>query len=223
MGNYIPFDRKKAEAYARALRKRQRRKQKETEEKLITDQLIAEEVAKKIEAIRNRSKEPVVKMREQKPKPDHAAMALQRSLDIIRSQTTSKVNSLKGATKVGGSETAHFVNTRDRKYLNRAAYLAYHRYSGRIGGRSRARRSFLKWSERAIELSEKAGSVLIHEALLSATAVRMAAREEMKLLNRDERRRIVDMWNVRRKLYAQIGDREDIILKWLDVISRSYD
>jgi hypothetical protein len=219
MGNYIPFDRKKAEAYARTLRKRQQREQKRAKDKFVMDQLMAEEVAKKIEAIRNRSKES---LRELKPKPDHAAIALQRSLDTIRSETTSKVNSLKDATKVGDSETAHFVNTKDKKYLNRTAYLAYHRYIGRIAEGSGAR-NLRKWIERAIRLDEKAINILLHEALLSATAVRMAAREEMKLLNCDERREIVDMWNVRRRLYAQIGEKKAITLKWLDMISKSCD
>ena len=67
--------------------------------------------------------------------------------------------------------------------------------------------------ERTIKLDDKAADIFDRKALLSATAIRMAAREEIKLLNRDQRREIVDMWNARRKLCAQIEEREVIDLR----------
>jgi hypothetical protein len=117
MGNYIPFDRKKAEAYARTLRKRQRREQKKAEERFIKDQLMAEEVASKIEAIRNRSKSSVVKVREPKPKPDHAMRALQMSLDMIHGEAAFKINLLKGAIIVGNNESVDYINTKAKNIL----------------------------------------------------------------------------------------------------------
>jgi hypothetical protein len=216
MGNYIPFDRKKAEGYARALRKRQQRERQKAKDKTVSDQLLAEEVAKKIEDIRNRSKESP------KPKPDHATIALQKALDIIRSETAFKIKCLTGAVRVNDNETVDFVNTEDKKYLSKTGYLAYHRYSGVITTGSRAQ-SLLKWAERAMKLSEKAAGILDREAVLSAISIRMAAREEIKLLNSDERREILDMWKVRRELYTQIGEKESTNAKWLDLIGRSYD
>lgn len=138
MGNYISFDRKKAEAYARTLRKRQQREQKEAENKFVMDQLRAEEVAKKIEATRKEKTESAVKVREPKPKPDHAAIALQRSLDIMRSERTFRINVLKGTVRGGDKETIEYIDTKHNRYLNRTAILAYHRYCGQIATGSAA-------------------------------------------------------------------------------------
>jgi hypothetical protein len=222
MGNYIPFDRKKAEAYARTLRKRQQREQKKAEDKFVSDQSMIKQVTKKIEANRNNRKESVVKVREPKPKSDHATIALQMSLNIIHGETAFKIKFLTGAVRVGDKEIADYVNTKRKRYLSRTANLAYHRYTGVIATGPTARRLH-KCSEQAMKLSEKAVDILHHEVVSSMISIRMIAREEIKLLSSEERREILDMWNLRRKLYKQIGESASTNAKWLHLISRSYD
>src|SRR5712672_935151 len=96
MGNYISYDRKEAEGYARSLKKQQEREAAAREEKRIWDEFAAEQMRQE----REKSASSGVSRTPRQPKPRAAKLTdrergediLRRALALLRSRTEKAVS-----------------------------------------------------------------------------------------------------------------------------------
>lgn len=197
--NYITFDRKEAEGYARALRKQREREAKEAEERRIWSELADEELRK------NRSNSsPVQPKRRIKPARDDYAEAIKILKEVIKAihaHVESEIAFLKrgGVYKdllSGGSrdaETAYpctlaVARMKGGRKFPRAIIVMYDRVEKLLKG------SPLTTEE--LELLE----TIKRETISGRIRTRMCAREIIKTRTATEKQIILDYYKINRAM-----------------------
>jgi len=163
MGNYISYDRKEAEGYARSLKKQQEREAAAREEKRIWDEFAAEQMRQE----REKSASSGVSRTPRQPKPRAAKLTdrergediLRRALALLRSRTEKAVSICRAVPQNG----KHAAVIRDLLDPDSVIWFG---------------KEFERWKARAIKLmGDEAESVLAAEVAEAAARVRAAMDE----------------------------------------------